>query len=92
MAPDLFTQCLSATLAGAADLDREPTPAECPSWCAMTALLAQGIQQTTDDPFTEAAFWEYVAWASVELFGSIAGAFAQTCRGLADEAAAGIAV
>lgn len=73
-------------------IEREPTPTECPTWCVMRDLEAAGNAADPDDPFHEVAFWEYIAWASVELFGPDADAFAQTCRGIADECAARIAV
>lgn len=73
-------------------LEREPTPAECPTWCVMRDLDAAGKAPDPDDPFHEVAFWEYIAWASLELFEEDAEGFAHLCRAVADDCAAGIAV
>lgn len=74
------------------EIPGEPTPAECPTWCVLRDLEAAGNPADPEDPFCDAAFWEYVAWASEQLFGPEADAFAQTCRAIADDCVAGIAV
>ena len=78
------------------DLDHtipgEPTPADCPTWCVLRDLEAAGTAPDPADPFCDAAFWEYVAWASLELFGEDADGFAHLCRAVADDCVAGIAV
>jgi len=70
----------------APDLVPPPALTDSPCWHAAERMTAEGVP--IPPAIREAAFWEWIAAASLALYGDDAADFARHCRAVADVAVA----